>query len=179
VLDFVDEYWKIVSEGQDTQAIRQNKHFVPLTNFLKQSIGGGISEYRMPVRFRKYKKWDLVFPHLKVAIEYKSITSKSIQKCKYLRIEEALGSAIDVKYREKDYKLGFILLFAFPTYDNNILKSRNYMIKTFDLMVKDGLYDFFCPIQTSGMTNHIELSENYSLPKFINDVKKAEYHGSF
>ena len=50
----------------------------------------------------------------------KSITSKSIEKCKYLRVEEALGSDCS-NYR----------LFLVP------------QVIAFDDMVSDGIYDFF------------------------------------
>ena len=42
-LDFLDEYWNIVGSEQ-TQAIRQNKHFEPLTNVLLKNNSLGIPE---------------------------------------------------------------------------------------------------------------------------------------
>lgn len=170
MLNFVDEYWKIVGSEQGTQQIRQNKHFEPLTNFLIDTIGEGIPEDKVPVKYRRWKKWDINFPKYNTAIEYKSITSKSIEKCKYLRIEEALGSAVDVKKQNPNYKLGFLLVFALPEMNDRILKARDYMVNTFESMVADGIYDLFCPIQTTSIGNHEELSKIYTFNKFVESI---------
>ena len=79
-LNFLDEYWNIVGSEQGTQAIRQNKHFEPLTKLLLETNNLGIPEDKIPVKYRPWKKWDLHFPSLVTALEYKSITSKSIVK---------------------------------------------------------------------------------------------------
>jgi len=170
MLNFIDEYWKIVGSGQGTQQIRQNKHFEPLTDFLIKKVPGGIPEDKVHVKYRPWKKWDINYPLIKSAIEYKSITSKSIEKCKYLRVEEALGSAMDVKLYDKDYRLGFLLVFAFSEINDRVEKARDYMIKTFEAMVDDNVYDFFCPIQTVGIGNHIELSDKYTFERFIDSI---------
>ena len=62
--------------------------FEPLTKLLLEINDLGIPEDKIPVKYRPWKKWDLHFPSLVTALEYKSITSKSIEKCKYLRVEE-------------------------------------------------------------------------------------------
>lgn len=172
MLDFIDEYWHIVGSEQGTRHIRQNKHFEPLTNFLLEIIGEGIPEDKVPVKYRPWKKWDINFPKFNTAIEYKSITSKSIEKCKYLRIEEALGSAIDVKKKNPNYRLGFLLVFAFSDTNDRVIKARDYMVQTFEDMVKDEVYDFFCPIQTSSLGNHKELSKVHTFQNFINKISK-------
>lgn len=166
-LDFLNEYWNIVGSEQGTQAIRQNKHFEPLTNLLLKGNNSGIAEDKIPVKYRPWKKWDLHFPSLRIAIEYKSITSKSIEKCKYLRVEEALGSAIDLKKQNDNYRLGFLLVFAFPFENKKIIRARDYMISAFNDMVSDGIYDFFCPLQTSSVDNHYELSTKNNFKKFM------------
>ena len=166
-LDFVDEYWHVVGSEQGTQKIRQNKHFKPLTNFLLDKNSTGVPEDKIPVKYRPWKKWDIHFPSSKTAVEYKSITSKSIEKCKYLRVEEALGSAIDLKKKNSDYILGFLLVFAFPFENANVIKARDYMLDAFDKMVNDGIYDFFCPIQTTSLGNHKELMESHSFKNFL------------
>jgi hypothetical protein len=170
-LSFLDEYWNIVDCEKRTQeqAIKRNKHFDPLTNFLLKINNSGVPEDKIPVRYRPWKKWDLHFPLQNIAIEYKSITSKSIQKAKYFRIEEALGSAIDLKKQNDNYRLGFLLVFAFPFENVNIIKSRDYMISAFDNMVNDGIYDFFCPLQTTSMGNHWELSNKNTFANFIKE----------
>jgi len=170
MLDFMDEYWKIVGSEQGTQKIRQNKHFEPLTDLLMDKIPGGIPEDKVPVKYRPWKKWDINYPKIKTAIEYKSITSKSIEKCKYLRVEEALGSAVDVKSHDKDYRLGFLLVFAFPEVNDRVERARDYMVKTFEQMVEDKVYDFFCPLQTNAIGNHEELSDEYTFKKFLEEI---------
>jgi|TARA_R100000027_G_scaffold31489_1_gene23086 hypothetical protein len=166
-LDFLDEYWNIVGSEQGTQAIRQNKHFEPLTNVLLKNNSLGIPEDKIPVKYRPWKKWDMHFPQSLIALEYKSITSKSIEKCKYLRVEEALGSAVDLKKQNSNYRLGFLLVFAFPFENDRILSAKKYMINAFDDMVSDGIYDFFCPLQTNSVGNHYELSKKNSFKKFM------------
>lgn len=173
-LDFLDEYWRIVGSEQGTQAIRQNKHFEPLTEILLDKNSTGIPEDKIPVKYRPWKRWDIHFPSSNVAIEYKSITSKSIEKCKYLRVEEALGSAIDLKRRNENYRLGFLLVFALPIENDRVLSARDYMINAFDDMVSDGIYDFFCPLQTTALGVHRELSEENSFKNFINAIDERE-----
>ena len=170
-LNFIDEYWRIVGTDQGTKQIRQNKHFEPLTHLLMEKVTGGVPEDKVPVRYRPWKRWDINFPKISSAIEYKSITSRSIEKCKYLRVEEALGSAMDVKYNNKDYKLGFFLVFAFNDINDRVIKARDYMIDAFDQMVKDDVYDFFCPIQTEGIGNHKELSKIHTFNKFLESIE--------
>ena len=170
-LNFLDEYWNIVGSEQGTQAIRQNKHFEPLTKLLLETNDSGIPEDKIPVKYRPWKKWDLHFPSLVTALEYKSITSKSIEKCKYLRVEEALGSAIDLKKQNSNYRLGFLLVFAFPFENDRIINARDYMLDAFSNMVDDGIYDFFCPLQTSSIGNHCELSKTNTFQKFLSEIK--------
>jgi len=88
-----------------------------------------------------------------------------------LRVEEALGSAIDLKKKNSDYILGFLLVFAFPFENVNVIKARDYMLGAFDNMVNDGIYDFFCPIQTTSLGNHKELMENHSFENFIKYIE--------
>ena len=172
MLDFVDEYWRIVGSEQGTQQIRQNKHFEPLTKLLLETIGEGVPEDKVPVKYRPWKKWDINFPKFNTAIEYKSITSKSIEKCKYLRVEEALGSAVDVKKKNPNYRLGFLLIFACPETNERVIKARDYMVRTFSDMVNDKVYDFFCPIETISLGNHKELSEVHTFKNFIEEISK-------
>ena len=68
-LDFLDEYWNIVGSEQGTQAIRQNKHFEPLTNVLLKNNSLGIPEDKIPVKYRPWKKWDMHFPQSLIALE--------------------------------------------------------------------------------------------------------------
>lgn len=113
----------------------------------------------------------MLFPAVKVALEYKTVTSKSINKCKYLRIEEALGCSVDVKSYDPTYKLGYIVIFAFDKIDSSIIKWRDWMIDCFDNLITDGHYDFFCPIQTMGLDNYEFLFEDiYSLTQRIKDL---------
>ena len=55
-LNFLDEYWNIVGSEQGTQAIRQNKHFEPLTKLLLETNDSGIPEDKIPVKYRPWKK---------------------------------------------------------------------------------------------------------------------------
>jgi len=173
MLSFMDDYWKVVGSEQTTSDIRQNKHFASLTSLLMTYGGNGIAEAKIPARYRPWKKWDLCFPQTGVAIEYKSVTSKSIEKCKYLRIEEAVGSAYDVRAANSDLRMGFLLLFAFNRIDKKIIKSRDYMIDTFSEMVKDGLYDFFCPLQSTGIGQHEELSTEHTFENFLTNISQG------
>jgi len=175
MLDFIDEYWRIVGTNQGTQQIRQNKHFEPLTRLLMETIDGGIPEDKVPVKYRPWKKWDINYPDLKVAVEYKSITSKSIEKCKYLRVEEALGSAVDVKKQDDTYRLGFLIVFAFTEINDRIEKARDYMVETFERMVDDKVYDFFCPIQTISVGNHKELSKVHTFDNFLDAINTQRH----
>ena len=47
------------------------------------------------------------------------------------------------------------------------LVQKKYMINAFDDMVSDGIYDFFCPLQTNSVGNHYELSKKNSFKKFM------------
>jgi hypothetical protein len=110
------------------------------------------------------------FSDIDVAIEYKTFTAKNIIKARNNRIEEALGSSIDLKRKHPHYKLGFIAVFAFRENSISAITSRQIVIEAFDRMINDGHYDMFLPIQTMGIDNHFELSEKYSLDAFINSI---------
>lgn len=173
-----DHYWNMVGEGQDTSLIRKNKHFDELNVYLQNHVDSiAILEDKVPCKYRDWKKWDMHFPDKKVAIEYKTITAKSIQKCKYLRVEEALGSSLDVKANDADYKLGFFVLFAFNLNNERIpisvYKWRDWIVSTFGDMVQDGHYDFLCIIQTNGIGSHEVIGE-YGLDQFVEGINNVE-----
>jgi hypothetical protein len=150
-MDFINEYWKCVGSDQHTHKIRQNKHLQSLDQFLIDCVELPAKlEMTIPCKYRKEKKWDIFFPSLQLAIEYKTITSRSIQKCKYLRIEEGLGSCVDAKEYNIDLKLGYIIIFAFDYCSSSILKSRDIIMNAFKDMVDDNYYDLFYAIQTNG-----------------------------
>lgn len=169
-MDFINEYWNCVGNDQHTNKIRQNKHFSLLNSHIIQSVGSPAEiEGEVKCKYRKSKKWDIHFKELKVAIEHKTITSKSLQKCKYLRIEEAIGCAVDVKSFDPSYRLGYIIVFAFDKIDKNIERWRDWMIDCFDNLVIDGHYDMFCPIQTTGSGNYEFMFED--IEEFIRKIK--------
>ena len=170
-LCFLDEYWEVIGTEHSRVNKARNKHFELLNSFLKNKIGNGISECALPCEYRPSgKRWDVNFPDKNIAIEYKSVTSKSIEKQKYMRIEEALGCAVDVKEANPNYKLGYIMVFAFTEENDRIIRSKNIILDAFDKMVKNGHYDFFCPLQTNGIGQHSEMMEEYSFDKFINGI---------
>ena len=170
-LCFLDEYWRTVGNEHSQSNKARNKHFESLNHFISNKIGNGISECKMPCQYRETgKKWDINFPDRNVAIEYKSVTSSSSKKQKYNRIEEALGSAVDIKETQPEYKLGYIMVFAFTEETDTMTNSKNIILNAFDKLVKNGHYDFFCPLQTNGIGKHKELMKEYSFDKFIKEI---------
>jgi hypothetical protein len=83
-----------------------------------------------------------------------------------------MGSAIDVKHFDPDYRLGYIMVFTLQRSHNLLLpkKLTDDVTLKFDKMIKNGLYDFFCPMITFGMGDHLQLSTKYTFDKFINDI---------
>lgn len=175
-----DHYWESVGEEQELVLVRKNIHFDNLNAYLRNNINSVcILEDNVPCEYREQKKWDIHFPDKKIAVEYKTVTAKSILKCKYLRIEEALGSSIDVKTKDPEYKLGFVILFAFNLNDylsnsvGNLYKWRDWMVSTFNRLVEDGYYDFLCIIQTNGVGDHEALGD-FGLNSFIQQINQAK-----
>jgi hypothetical protein len=41
-------------------------------------------------------------------------------------------------------------------------------------MIKNNLYNFFCPLITFGIDDHMELSEYYTMQRFIEEIKSVE-----
>jgi len=175
-LIFLDEYWRIMGVKQDTCDIRRNKHFDSLNYFLQRNFNCNvIVEDKIPCEFRpegRGKQWDLHIPSAKIAIEYKTITAKSIARCKYLRIEEALGSSIDLRLKNPDYKLGYLMVFAFDTTGSHE-EEKGILIEAFEKMVDKSFYDFFCPLETNGQGNHRELSGRFTFAHFIDSIDKS------
>ena len=169
--DVLNHYWDTVGVEQDTFKIRGDNHFSKLNDYLNDKIHAkGIPESFISCAYRNRKSWDMHFPDINVAIEYKTFTAKGIAGNKNNRIEEALGSSIDLKTKHPHYKLGFIAVFAFRENSMSVVKAREIVIEVFDRMVGDGHYDMFLPIQTMGIDNHFELSEKYSLDTFIESI---------
>jgi hypothetical protein len=169
-MDFINEYWNCVGGDQHTNKIRQNRHFSLLNSYIVDKTGLPAEiEGNVNCKYRKSKKWDLHFREQKVAIEYKTITSKSLQKCKYLRVEEAIGCAVDVKSYDPEYRLGYLVIFAFDKIDPLIERWRDWMIDCFDNLLLDGIYDMFCPIQTTGPNNYEFMFED--IDGFIKKIK--------
>jgi hypothetical protein len=169
--EVLNHYWNTVGNDQDTFKIRGDNHFSKLNDYLNERIPAkGIPESFITCAYRNRKSWDMHFPDINVAIEYKTFTAKGISGNKNNRIEEALGSSIDLKRKHPHYKLGFIAVFAFRENSIQAIKAREIVIEVFDRMINDGHYDIFLPIQTMGIDNHFELSEKYSLDAFINSI---------
>jgi hypothetical protein len=169
--EVLNHYWNTVGTDQDTFKIRGDNHFSKLNDYLNERIPTkGIPESFITCAYRNRKSWDMHFPDINVAIEYKTFTAKGISGNKNNRIEEALGSSIDLKRKHPHYKLGFIAVFAFRENSIQAIKAREIVIEVFDRMIDDGHYDIFLPIQTMGIDNHFELSEKYSLDAFINSI---------
>ena len=181
-LDFLDNYWK-------QERVFCNKHFDALDSELMTRINSpGIPQDKIKTMYKGQKKWDIHFPAKKVAIEYKTIATeqqtqfvlkqqpkspyKNLKRNIGNRIEEAMGSAIDVKHFDPDYKLGYIMVFTLQRSHNLLLpkKLTDDVTSKFDKMIKNGLYDFFCPMITFGMGDHLQLSTKYTFDKFINDI---------
>jgi hypothetical protein len=66
------------------------------------------------------------------------------------RLEEAIGSAFDLKNKDSNYKLGYLIVFVFRDESSNYDTVVNRAIEVFDKLVRDGVYDFFCPLFTVG-----------------------------
>jgi predicted nucleotidyltransferase len=169
--EVLNHYWNTVGNDQDTFKIRGDNHFSKLNDYLNEKISAkGIPQSFITGAYRNRKNWDMHFSDIDVAIEYKTFTAKNIIKARNNRIEEALGSSIDLKRKHPHYKLGFIAVFAFRENSISAITSRQIVIEAFDRMINDGHYDMFLPIQTMGIDNHFELSEKYSLDAFINSI---------
>jgi len=119
------------------------------------------------------------FPDKKVAIEYKTLSSfskngtsgGSLGKGLGNRLEEAIGSAFDLKQKDSNYRLGYLIVFVFRDEKSNYDSVVKRAIDVFDKLIEDGLYDFFCPLFTRGLNTHGELSETYSFNRFIGDIR--------
>lgn len=188
-LDFLNDYW--------INNINANKHFEKLNVELINSVGSrGIPEDRLKTMYKGFKRWDLHFPEKRIAIEYKTLSTDAKQETlqKYLkrhpnrgphytnlrrnaglRLEEALGCSKDVKDLHKDYKLGYIFVISFDKKQKYepAEKTINWLISSFDKMIQNKVYDFFCPLITFGIDDHKELSENYTCNKFVEEIKNS------
>jgi hypothetical protein len=61
--------------------------------------------------------------------------------------------------------------------ESNLLipkKIIDKVIDQFDKMIKNNLYNFFCPLITFGPDDHMELSESYTMQRFIEEIKSVE-----
>jgi hypothetical protein len=61
--------------------------------------------------------------------------------------------------------------------ESNLLipkKIIDKVIDQFDKMIKNNLYNFFCPLITFGIDDHMELSESYTMQRFIEEIKSVE-----
>jgi hypothetical protein len=191
-LDFLNNYWM-----QDR--VSRNKHFIPLNSVLCKKINcRGIIDDKIPTRYKGFKTWDIHFPNKKIAIEYKTIATeqqeqfvlknhkrntpyKNLTRNIGNRIEEAIGCATDIKRYDNQYKLGYVMVFTLRR-EKNLLMPKEILdkiIDTFDTMVEDGLYDFFCPLITFGMDDHAELSETYSFNNFIEQIKNTPSNNKY
>jgi hypothetical protein len=177
--EIYDHYWESVGKEQELILVRKNKHFDKLNVYLRNNINSVcILEDNIPGKYRYSKRWDVHFPDKKIAIEYKTMTAKSVCVNRNNRIEEALGSSVDLKSKDPEYKLGYLMLYAFS---HDAQKTsyvwRDRMIEALSQLHKDGHYDFMCIIQTNGIGNHEILGE-YGLDSFvqqINDAKGGHY----
>ena len=185
-LDFLDQYWI-------HNRVSANKHFAGLNKELISSVGcPAIPEDKIKTMYKGSKRWDLHFVDKKIAIEYKTIATERQQQfvlkvhdTKALhsniarnignRIEEALGNSKDLKDLHPDYKLGYILVLTLKREDGIIVPKKiiKKTIDTFDKMVKNKVYDFFCPLITFGPNDHEELSKDYTFSKFISQIKNS------
>ena len=118
-LDFLDEYWNIVGSEHSSN---DRKHFEPLTNVLLKNNSLGILKIKFQLNTDPGKNGTCISSL--IALEYKSITSKSIEKCKYLRVEEALGSIL--KKQNSNYRLD---IFEFE--NDRILSAKKVYDKCF------------------------------------------------
>jgi hypothetical protein len=186
-LSFLNDYWTQVH-------VTSNKHFNSLNSHLHREVNcNSIAEDKIKTLYKGSKKWDIHFPLKKVAIEYKTIatqqqtqfvlkTHKTLEPYKNLnrnignRIEEAIGAAIDVKHYDNEYKLGYLMVFTLKKESNLLIpkKTIDRVINQFDKMIKNNLYNFFCPLITFGIDDHKELSESYTMQRFIEEIKSVE-----
>jgi hypothetical protein len=186
-LSFLNDYWTQVR-------VTSNKHFNSLNSHLHGEVNcNSIAEDKIKTLYRGSKKWDIHFPLKKVAIEYKTIATQ--QQSQFIlkahknsspygnlkrnignRIEEAIGSAIDVKHYDNEYKLGYLMVFTLKRESNLLIpkKTIDRVINQFDKMIKNNLYNFFCPLITFGIDDHKELSESYTMQRFIEEIKSVE-----
>jgi len=176
-LDFLNLYWETCDSFS---GISKSRHFLKLDELLTEQISGiGIREDRIPTKYRGIKRWDMHFPEKKVAIEYKTLSSfskngtsgGSLGNSLGHRLEEAIGSAFDLKQKDSNYRLGYLMVFVIREHksnDNSVIKRA---IDVFDRLIEDGVYDFFCPLFTRGLNTHGELSETYSFDRFIGDIR--------
>jgi len=174
--EVLNNYWRTVGDEQDTNKIRGNRHFDLLTDFLQKKIPHESKpEDYITCRYRKHKKWDLHFPYIDFALEYKTLPAKSISNNVNMRLEEALGASSDLKSKHQHYKLGYIAVFTVGQNINQklLFKQVEYFIDAFDRVIEDGHYDAFLPLQTMGIDNHFELSEKYSVNSFINKITNS------
>jgi len=186
-LSFLNDYW--------TQArVFSNKHFNSLNSHLHKEVNcNSIAEDKIKTLYKGSKKWDMHFPLKKVAIEYKTIATQ--QQTQFVlkvhktsnrygnlkrnignRIEEAIGSAIDLKHYDNEYKLGYLMVFTMKK-ENNLLMPKKIIdkvINQFDLMIKNNIYNFFCPLITFGIDDHMELSKSYTIDRFISEIKSVQ-----
>ena len=181
-LSFLDSYWEFCEKFPSRSAssvASGNHHFNTLNEYLLQEIAShGISEYSIKMRYRIKKRWDLCFIDKKVLIEYKSMSDRdnrwlNIGKNAYNMIEKAIGNAVDTKNANPDFKLGYIYVF-FLRDRSNLLKHKkkmNELLTAFERMVDDGIYDFFCPIISFGKNDHMEMSNHYTLNRFLFAIK--------
>jgi len=186
-LSFLNDYWTQVR-------VTSNKHFNSLNSYLHREVNcNSIAEDKIKTLYRGSKKWDIHFPLKKVAIEYKTIATQ--QQSQFIlkahknsspygnlkrnignRIEEAIGSAIDVKHYDSEYKLGYLMVFTLKR-ENNLLMPKKIIDKVidqFDQMVKNDIYNFFCPLITFGIDDHMELSKSYTVDRFIKEIKSVQ-----
>jgi len=176
-LDFLNLYWETCDS---VSSIRKSRHFLKLDELLTEQISGiGIREDPISTRYKGTKRWDMHFPDKKVAIEYKTLSSfskngtsgGSLGKGLGNRLEEAIGSAFDLKQKDSNYRLGYLIVFVFRDEKSNYDSVVKRAIDVFDKLIEDGLYDFFCPLFTRGLNTHGELSETYSFDRFIGDIR--------
>lgn len=122
----IADYWKKKDDQRATAlankstaegtagAIRGGKHFGPISDLLArffldagyptESIGITKRQTALPGYFRPTKDWDLVVIHrrtLVAAIELKALGGPSFGNNYNNRVEEALGSAVDLAYGNK------------------------------------------------------------------------------
>jgi hypothetical protein len=173
-LHFLNSYWH---KCNNHQGIAANKHFLVLDKTLMDAIKSpGIREDVIETKYKGTKKWDMHFPEKKIAIEYKTVSDVGgsnhyMGSCINHRIEEAIGAAIDLKYKHTDYKLGYIWIFVFRNRDAIVVNQVNKAIRSFEKMLEDNLYDFFFPAITFGPDDHQELSGVHTFSKFVSDIK--------